>query len=108
MNPADTIAAVATPPGAGGLAVVRLSGRQALSVADRCLRSSGGRPPSGFQPRMAVFGEVIRDGVRVDDVVVTVFRGPKSFTGEDTVEVACHGGVLVTRRVLEITEGLDI
>ena len=101
MNPADTIAAVATPPGAGGLAVVRLSGRQALSVADRCLRSSGGRPPSGFQPRMAVFGEVVRDGVRVDDVVVTVFRGPKSFTGEDTVEVACHGGVLVTRRVLE-------
>ena len=70
-------------------------------MADRCLQSSGGRPPSGFQPRMAVFGEVVRDGVRVDDVVVTVFRGPKSFTGEDTVEVACHGGVLVTRRVLE-------
>ena len=87
MNPADTIAAVATPPGAGGLAVVRLSGRQALSVADRCLRSSGGRLPSGFQPRMAVFGEVVRDGVRVDDVVVTVFRAPETKSVSSTRRV---------------------
>ena len=101
MNPSDTIAAVATPAGAGGLAVLRLSGREALGVADRCLRSSRGRPPSAFTPRMAVFGEIHRDGVRVDDGVITVFRGPASYTGEDTVEVACHGGLLVTRRVLE-------
>lgn len=101
MNPADTIAAVATPPGTGGLAVLRLSGRQALGVADQCLRSAGGRVPSNFTPRMAVFGEVHRHGLRVDEVVITVFRGPKSFTGEDTVEVACHGGILVTRRVLD-------
>ena len=94
MNPADTIAAVATPPGTGGLAVLRLSGREALNVADRCLRSVGDRLPSSFTPRMAVFGEVHRHGLRVDEVVITVFRGPKSFTGEDTVEVACHGGVL--------------
>ena len=101
MNPADTIAAVATPPGTGGLAVLRLSGRKALSVADQCLRSAVGRVPSNFTPRMAVFGEVHRHGLRVDEVVITVFRGPKSFTGDDTVEVACHGGILVTRRVLE-------
>jgi tRNA modification GTPase len=101
MNPADTIAAVATPPGSGGIAVLRLSGRRALAVADRCLRSAGGRVPSAFTSRMAVFGEIHREGVRVDEGVITVFRGPKSFTGEDTVEIACHGGILVTRRVLE-------
>ena len=101
MNPSDTIAAVATPPGTGGLAVLRLSGREALSVADRCLRSAGGRLPSSFTPRMAILGEVHRHGIRVDEVVLTVFRGAKSFTGEDTVEVACHGGILLTRRVLE-------
>jgi len=101
MNPADTIAAVATPPGSGGLAVLRLSGRGALEVADACLRSSGGRMPSAFTPRMAVLGEIHRGGVRVDECVITVFRGPKSFTGEDTVEIACHGGILVTRRALE-------
>lgn len=101
MNPADTIAAVATPPGSGGIALLRLSGRRALEVADRSLRSSAGKAPSAFTPRMAVFGEILRDGVRVDEVVITVFRGPKSFTGEDTVEVACHGGILVTRRALE-------
>ena len=91
MNPADTIAAVATPPGAGGLAVLRLSGRGALEVADRCLRSVRGRLPSSFTPRMAVLGEVHRAGQRVDEGVITVFRGPGSFTGEDTVEIACHG-----------------
>jgi len=101
MNPADTIAAVATPPGSGGLAVLRLSGRGALEVADACLRSPGGRVPSAFTPRMAVLGEIHRGGVRVDECVITVFRGPKSFTGEDTVEIACHGGILVTRRALE-------
>ncbi|MEY4691206.1 MAG: hypothetical protein RIT19_1531 [Verrucomicrobiota bacterium] len=101
MNPADTIAAVATPPGAGGLAVLRLSGRGALEVADRCLRSVRGRLPSSFTPRMAVLGEVHRAGQRVDEGVITVFRGPGSFTGEDTVEIACHGGLLVTRRALE-------
>ncbi|MFM8878388.1 MAG: tRNA modification GTPase, partial [Verrucomicrobiota bacterium] len=101
MNPADTIAAVATPPGAGGLAVLRLSGRRALAIADRCLRSAGGRLPSSWTPRTAVFGEIHRDDIRIDEVVITVFRGPKSFTGEDTVEIACHGGLLVTRRALE-------
>jgi tRNA modification GTPase len=101
MNPADTIAAVATPPGAGGLAVLRLSGKQALAIADRCLRSSAGRSPSSWTPRTAVFGEIHRANTRIDEVVITVFRGPKSFTGEDTVEIACHGGLLVTRRALE-------
>ena len=100
MNPADTIAAVATPPGSGGIAVLRISGRQAVAIADRCLRSSAGRLPSSWTPRTAVFGEIHREGVRVDEGVITVFRGPKSFTGEDTVEIACHGGILVTRRVL--------
>ena len=101
MNPSDTIAAVATPPGTGGLAVLRLSGREALNVADRCLRSASGRLPSSFTPRMAILGEVHRHGIRVDEAVLTVFRGAKSFTGEDTVEIACHGGILLTRRVLE-------
>jgi len=103
MNPDDTIAAVATPTGQGGLAVIRISGREALSVADRCFRPVGRRGGglASTPERQVVLGHVLRGGTVVDEVMATVFRGPRSFTAEDTVELACHGGMLVTRLVLE-------
>jgi tRNA modification GTPase len=103
MNPTDTIAAVATPPGSGGIALIRVSGPDAVAVVGRCFRSRTGA--MGVLPRIqerhATVGGFFRGETLLDEVVATVFRGPRSFTGEDTVEVACHGGLLVTRLVLE-------
>ncbi len=103
MNPTDTIAAVATPPGSGGIALIRVSGPDAVAVVDRCFRSRTGAMGvlARIQERHATVGGFFRGETLLDEVLATVFRGPRSFTGEDTVEVACHGGVLVTRLALE-------
>ena len=97
----DTIAAIATPPGEGALAVLRLSGKQALSIADGIFRSPSGRKPSEVSSHTVHYGHVVRDGRIIDEVLLTVFRSPKTFTTEDTVEISGHGGPLVTRLVLE-------
>ena len=99
----DTIAAIATPLGEGGLAVVRISGRDALAVADRVFVPAG---KQALQPSVAAthtvhYGHVVRDGRRIDEVLLTVLRAPRTFTREHTAEISCHGGLLVTRLVLE-------
>lgn len=92
----DTIAAIASPAGTGAVALLRISGPQALSVAVLAFQG----PP--LAPRRAVYGRIVDEaGQVIDSVVATFFKGPASFTGEDTVEIGCHGGVLVTRRVLD-------
>ena len=96
----DTVAAISTPPGKGGVAVIRISGDDALSIAGRVFVSKSGVPVASFSPRMATYGKIVRFGEVVDDVVLTYFKAPSSYTGEDTVEISCHGGVLVTREVL--------
>jgi tRNA modification GTPase len=95
----DTIAALATPFGPGAIAVLRLSGPQAGEVGAKALRK--------FQAAKAQANSVARDavldanGAVIDDVLVTWFQGPRSYTGEDVLEISAHGGVLVTRKVLE-------
>ena len=103
VSPFDTVAAVSTPYGKGGVAVIRLSGDEALAVAERVFFPLNGKPLSAHPNRTAMYGLVRdpEDGSVLDDALCTVFRGPHSFTGEDTAEIACHGGVLVTRNVLE-------
>ena len=102
-SPFDTIAAVSTPYGKGGVAVIRLSGDEAFAVAARIFFPIGGKELTDFTPRTAVYGLVRdpEDGRVLDDALCTLFPSPRSFTGEDTAEIACHGGVLVTRNVLE-------
>jgi len=94
----DPIAAIATPPGEGGIAVIRASGKGVVELVDTVFR---GKVLAKQATHTAHFGKIVRDGEVVDEVIATVFRGPKSFTGEDTVEISCHGGVLVTHSVLE-------
>ena len=103
VSPFDTVAAVSTPYGKGGVAVIRLSGEDALAVAERVFFPMSEKPLGQHQNRTAVYGLVRdpEDGRVLDDALCTVFRAPHSFTGENTVEIACHGGVLVTRNVLE-------
>ncbi|MCY4442485.1 MAG: tRNA uridine-5-carboxymethylaminomethyl(34) synthesis GTPase MnmE [Deltaproteobacteria bacterium] len=98
MYQADTIAAVATPPGEGGVAVVRLSGPDALSIGGKIL----GCKDDGWESHRLYYGRV-RDPVRgsvVDEVMFVFLQEPKSYTGEDTVEIHCHGGPYVVRQVL--------
>lgn len=101
VDPGETIAAISTPAGEGAIAIVRISGEHALAVADKIFR--GKETPSSFAPHTQHFGEVVDEQNRlVDQVMMSIHRAPHSYTGEDLVEISCHGGVLVSARVLEI------
>lgn len=96
----ETIAAIATAQAPGGIGVVRISGPEALAVADRVFRAASGKKLEGSQGYRAHFGHVIdRDG-EFDEAVALVFRAPKSYTGEDVAELSCHGGVYLAQRLL--------
>ena len=99
----DTIAAIATPVGEGGLAVIRISGKDALTVADRCFAPSGkdSLRPSAASSHTIHFGHVVRDGRNVDEVLLAVMHEPRTFTRENVVEITCHGGQLSAVRAWE-------
>ncbi len=99
----DTVAAISTPPGKGGVALIRISGAEADAVAERVFETASGRPYSEIAPRYQTYGYIIeRDNrERIDDVLLTRFPAPGSYTGECVVEICCHGGALVSRCVLE-------
>jgi tRNA modification GTPase len=103
MNfPDDTIAAVSTPPGEGGIGIVRLSGKEAISIVDRIFVSPAGKLPSGVRSHSVIYG-FIKDpdtSEKIDEVIVTVMRAPRTYTREDVVEINCHGGMLPLRRIL--------
>jgi tRNA modification GTPase len=94
----DPIAAIATPVGEGGIAVIRVSGKGAIEKVATIFR---GKNLSDVTSHTVHFGHIILNEKKIDEVLVTVFRSPKSYTGEDTIEISCHGGVLVTQSVLE-------
>jgi tRNA modification GTPase len=99
----DTIAAIATPLGEGGLAVVRISGAQAFAVADKIFLPVG---KSSLKPSIAPthtihFGKIIRAEKIVDEVLLSILRAPRTFTREDTIEISCHGGILPAKLVLD-------
>ena len=97
----DTIAAISTPPGKGGVAVIRISGCDAIGVAEKCFRPKSGAAASALPSRTAIYGEILSSGVCIDDGILTLFRAPHSYTGEDTAEISCHGGRLIQTKVLE-------
>ena len=101
----DTIAAVSTPRGKGGVALLRVSGPRAIEICASVFIPKNQKPLSEAVSRMAIYGSILapeEDGtlLPVDDGIATVFRAPASFTGEDTVEICCHGGILLTQTVL--------
>jgi len=106
MNLFDTVAAISTPYGKGGVAMIRISGSDAISVAQRVFVCASGKMFSDIPHAKAVYGEIFmpdgksRGENSIDDGIAVVFRAPHSFTGEDTVEITCHGGILVTQKVL--------
>ncbi|MBE6532200.1 MAG: tRNA uridine-5-carboxymethylaminomethyl(34) synthesis GTPase MnmE [Ruminococcaceae bacterium] len=100
-NLTHTIAAVSTPPGKGGVAIIRISGEGAFDIADKVFSPASEKKLSDFGPRVQIYGYIVDSGERIDDVLLTRFPAPHSYTGEDTVEIACHGGILVSALVLE-------
>ena len=100
----DTIAAVSTPKGKGGIAVIRISGSEAFEIAEKVFEPACNKPLSSLSSSRAVYGRIYRNESRqdapIDDGIATLFRAPRSFSGEDTVEISCHGGLLVTEAVL--------
>src|SRR5271170_2759274 len=88
----DTIAAIATPLGEGGLAVVRISGAQAFAVADKVFLPVGksSQKPSAATSHTIHFGKIVRGEQVIDEVLLAVLRAPRTFTREDTVEISCH------------------
>ena len=97
----STIAAVSTPRGKGGIAVIRISGPDAFSVCENFIHMKSGKPLSSLCANTASLARVLdSEGETLDEAVVTVYRAPHSYTGEDTVEISCHGGILLTEAVL--------
>jgi tRNA modification GTPase len=99
LHLSDTIAAIATPPGEGGVGIVRVSGPAAFAIADRLFDTRAGLP-STLSTHTIHYGIVRENGERIDDALLLVFRGPRSYTGEDVLELSCHGGPVTLRRVL--------
>ena len=96
----STIAAISTPNAAGGIAVIRISGEDAIGVADRIFSPYGEKKVSGMAGYTCAYGIAHNGGERIDDCIVTVFRAPHSYTGEDIAEISCHGGLYVTKKIL--------
>ena len=102
MDLYSTIAAISTPYGTGGISVIRISGADAVSIADKVFKASSGKKLSDVPTHTIHHGHIIgAGGKRIDEVLASVMRAPRTFTGEDTVEINCHGGLLVTKLVLE-------
>ena len=111
----DTIAAVSTPPGESGIGIVRLSGKEALSIADRIFVSKEKMRPSNFKTYTTHYGWIVENieprtakakfkapQDLIDEVILTVMRSPRSYTKEDVVEINCHGGIVALRKVLDL------
>ena len=95
-----TIAAISTPNAVGGIAVIRISGEEAIAVAERIFTPFGGKKVSEMEGYTCAYGIAHEDGQRIDDCILTVFRAPHSYTGEDTAELSCHGGLYISKKIL--------
>ena len=102
MNETDTIAAIATPIGEGGISVIRLSGPDAFKILEKIFRAKSGKPAASFSSHTIHAGEIRDLEDCVDQVLVSLFRAPHSYTGEDVIEINGHGGLLVTRNVVNL------
>lgn len=97
----DIITAISTPPGMGAIAVIRLSGEGCIALVDKIFKSPAGKKLSAQKPNTVHFGQIVYLNEVVDEVLVTLFRAPHSFTGEESVEISCHGSVYIQQKIVE-------
>ncbi len=98
----DTIAAISTPAGSGAIAIIRLSGKDAVSIADKAWKTQNNKSLMHQPANTIVYGSCMDGTAIIDDVVVSVFRKPRSYTGEDIVEIACHGSTYIQQQILHL------
>ena len=99
----DTIVALATPSGSGAIAVIRLSGENAITIADNHFKSVKGHKTLSNQKTHTIhLGHIIDDNRTIDEVLVSVFKNPNSYTGEDVVEISCHGSSYIQQEIIQL------
>ena len=98
----DTIMALATASGAGAIAVIRISGKEAFVITDKVFKAKGKKTVSKAESHTIIFGDIVDGNELVDEVLISVFRNPKSFTGEDSIEISCHGSTFIQKRILNL------
>lgn len=104
MQQGDTISAIATPQGEGGIGVIRISGEHALKTAGKVFRAKNGKPLVMAGSHRAVYGHIVDEaGKVIDEALALVMLAPHSYTVEDVVELQCHGGLMTLRKTLELT-----
>ncbi len=92
----DTIAAIATAPGEGGIGIVRISGEKSLEVAQSIFKSKSGKMIKDYNTRTLIYGKIVDGEKVIDEVLVAYMKGPNSYTAEDVIEINCHGGFIST------------
>ncbi|MBN2481861.1 MAG: tRNA uridine-5-carboxymethylaminomethyl(34) synthesis GTPase MnmE [Bacteroidales bacterium] len=102
MSDKDTITAISTPPGTGAIAVIRLSGESALEICEAVFVSPADKELTGQDPNTLHYGTIRDEDEIIDEVVVGLFKAPHSYTGENLVEISCHGSVYIQKRILEL------
>lgn len=102
MKEFDTIAAIATSIGEGGISIIRVSGDKAIDIVSSIFVGKNNRGLHDFKSYTMRYGHIIdKDKSKLDEVIISYMKGPKSFTAEDTIEINCHGGVVGTNRILQ-------
>jgi tRNA modification GTPase len=98
----DVICAISTPPGMGAIAIVRLSGEGSIALTDTIFKSPSGKKLTSQPPNTVHFGRIYEDNELIDEVLVTIFHAPHSFTGEESVEISCHGSPYIQQKIVEL------
>ena len=98
----ETIIALATPTGLGAISVIRISGLNAISITEKLFKSKGNKKLSNQNSHTVHLGHLIKNNHELDEVLVTIFKGPHSYTGENTVEISCHGSTYIQQEIIDL------
>lgn len=104
----DTIVAIATAPGEGGIGIIRISGEKSLDVAESIFKSFSGKKIKDYNTRTLIYGNIVDDSKIIDEVLVAYMKGPRSYTAEDVIEINCHGGFISVKKILELVLSKDV
>ena len=102
MNNVETIAAIATGLSESGISIIRVSGPDAFSIADRIFKSADKKSLFNFESHTIHYGFIVSNEEIIDEVILSIMKSPRSYTTEDTVEINCHGGMFITKKILDI------
>ena len=104
----DTIAAIATAPGEGGIGIIRISGEKSLQVAESIFKSKSGKAIGEYKQRNLIYGSIVDGQEVIDEALVAFMKGPNSYTAEDVIEINCHGGFISVKKILELILSKDV